>query len=220
MGGKNSGPSTPGFVKDAAQSLAERSESIWDLSRPLMETGTGQIAELIRTGGLGANVPIINNAVSAQESAGRLATEGFEGASTIQRRGNIPSQFRARSNEMLRRQTSSAARRIPYQAAAPLIGASATSALTGGRTAQTGLAGAAGALAAGQRLPRRSANLQNVGSNLMLAALYGMGGGFGSTAAALGGGKSPYPGMWQVGGPTTIGPGGSYASAPGIMLEF
>ena len=213
MGGKaGGGADTPDFIKNAAQSLGDKSQKVFDLSRPLLEKGTSQIASLIRTGGPGANVPIISNAVAAQETAGRQATSGLEGAQTVQQRGNVPTQFSKRTNERIGQATSSAMRRIPVQAAAPLIGASASSAISGGRAAQTGFTGAANALAAGTRVPTPSASRQNAGGNIMQALLFGAGGGFGG--GGFGGGKVPNQqnpfgsGMSPTGG-LLIGPGGT-----------
>lgn len=213
-GGKSGGASVPQFVADAAQSLSQRSERLFDLSRPLLETGTGQVAELIRTGGSTANVPIINNAVAAQQTAGRLASTGLEGQTTVQRRGNIPDQFAARTNERMRQATSSAARRIPFQAAAPLIGAATAGAMSGGRQAQQGFAGAAGALAAGQRVPTRSAAAQNAGASVMQALLFGSQGGFGS----FGGGKNQGGGMTTNPFGSGMSPTGGFLIGPGGML--
>lgn len=216
-GGKGGGTSIPDFVKDATESLGNRSEQVWDLARPLNEQGTSQMAELIRTGGLNANVPIINNAVAAQRSAGRTATSGPEGAITTYKRGNIDAPFQKRQTTTMRKNMLSRANRIPYLAAAPVIGASISSAISGGRTSQAGLQGSAQALAAGTRRDIVSQNKTQAGARAMQGLLYGLGGGF----SGMGGGakgNSVFPGQWQVGGPTSYT--GYGASAPGIMLEF
>lgn len=81
MGGKGggSGSTTPDFILEGTKDLSERSQQLFDIARPLLETGTSQIASLIRTGGPGANVPIINQAVAAQRSATSQAQAGIGG---------------------------------------------------------------------------------------------------------------------------------------------
>lgn len=185
-GGKGGGGSSvPPFVAEATSKLAERSQQLWDVSRPLVEQGTSQIASLVRTGGPGANVPIINNAVAAQQAAGRQAQEG---AATQMQRGGVPSNIQNRIQERIRQNTSSAARSIPVSAAAPLIGAAMTGAMTGGNAATQGFQGASQALAAGQRQPQRSQAAMSAGSNLAKLAMFGAGGGFSDISF---GGKTP-----------------------------
>lgn len=77
--GGGGGGGTPGFVREGTQRLAERSQQLFDISRPLLETGTSQIASLISTGGPGARVPIINQAVTAQNAANRQVQRDISG---------------------------------------------------------------------------------------------------------------------------------------------
>lgn len=181
MGGGKGGGSAeiPGFVREGTQALGERSRQLFDISRPLLESSTGQILDLVRTGGPGANVPIIQQAVAAQRGAtertqaaigGDLVRAGLEprpgGApgGTAQPTGpattgpvtpaafGAPSQFASRLRERLSRGGATAAGRIPVRAAAPLVTTAITSALSGGRLGAAGFQGGLQALGTGARV--------------------------------------------------------------------
>lgn len=212
MGGGGKGgrkASTPQFVKDASASLGERSQQLFDLSRPLLEQGTGQVASLIRTGGPGANVPILNNAIAAQQAATSGALDLISG--DLQRSGVAGSPAGNRLTANIAQRGADIARRIPIEAAAPLISGASAGALSGGGAAQQGFQGAAQALAAGQRQPIRSQSAANAGRNLFQLAQFGLGGGFGG--GGKGGGvpnqQNPFGSGISPTGSFLIGPGGT-----------
>lgn len=217
--GGGGGGETPQFVREGTRDLANRSQQLFDLSRPLLETGTSQIADLIRTGGPGANVPIINQAVAAQRGAtqraqaeisGDFRRAGLEGRVPGVPGGTGQTPFASRMREQLQRIGDTQAARIPTRAAAPLISSAATSALGGAGAAGTGFQGALGAISTASRVgqqaeaqaaaARRSRGLQ-LGRNLFNLASFGAdrgffdflqrGGGGGGAAAApsFGGGS-------------------------------
>ena len=178
--GGGGGGSTPAFVREGTQALAQRSQQLFDISRPLLEQGTSQIASLIRTGGPGANVPIINQAVSAQRGAadrtqaaigGDLVRSGLVptprgvpggarpasggGATTGPVTPAVfarPSVFANRLREQVGRTGSVAAGNIPTRAAAPLITTAIASGLSGGRLASAGFQGGLSALSTAARV--------------------------------------------------------------------
>lgn len=198
-GGKSggSGGSVPGFVRESSRELGERSSQLFDLSRPLLEQGSSQIASLIRTGGPNANVPILNNAIAAQQSATQSALN--ETASNLQRAG-VGGNFANRIQNQVQRAGNIAARRIPIEAAVPLIGAATAGALSGGSAAQQGFAGASHALAAGRRQPTRNQAAFSTGNNLFKLALGIKGGAFDGGSGNLFGGKGGASGTPQFAG--------------------
>ena len=206
--GRGGGGSAPPFVREASQALGERSQQLFDISRPLLERGTSQIADLIRTGGPGANVPIISNAVAAQQAAGRQAQQALADQASL---ANLGTPFTSRLGQQLQQQSQQVASRIPVQAAAPLQGAAISSALTGGQAAQQGFTGALQALAAGQRQPIRSAAAANVGRNLFNLAAFAGGGGFGGGGAGKGipNQQNPFGAGISPTGGFLLGPGGT-----------
>ena len=176
MGGKGGGGSdAPSFVREGSERLSERSGILFDISRPLLERGTQQISSLLQTGGPGARVPIINQAVAAQEAANRqvqrdiggnfrraglqrgpLGTPGGPGpgpgdATTGPvgpggfQRTSTP--FSTRIREQLGRRGARAAAQIPINAAVPLITSAQAGALSSGRLAGAGFQGGVSALA-------------------------------------------------------------------------
>ena len=205
-GGKSrGGGSVPGFVRETSQALGERSGQLFDLARPLLEQGTGQIASLIRTGGPGANVPILNNAIAAQQQATRSALDQIAGDA---QRSGLGAPFANRLAANVGQRGATVASRIPVEAAAPLIGASISGAFSGGQAAQQGFTGATRALAGGLRQPIRSAAAQNAGRNLFRLAT-GIGGG------AFGGGGKGQAGPVPLAGQS---PGGGFLVGPGGLL--
>ena len=180
-GGKGGGGGqAPQFVREGTQRLAQRSQQLFDISRPMLEQGTSQIASLIRTGGPGANVPILNNAIAAQQSANRQVQSDISG--DLQRAGlerpvGVPggvrpvpgrppattgpvrpgnfqqiNPFGQRIRSQLGREGEIAAARIPIRAATPLQTAAISGALSGGQLAGAGFRGGLGALAQGARV--------------------------------------------------------------------
>lgn len=60
--------------------LERRSEELFDLARPILETGASQFEEILRSGGSGALLPSITKAVEGTRSA---ASSGLAGAEEL-----------------------------------------------------------------------------------------------------------------------------------------
>ena len=215
-GGKDSGSGTdiPQFVKEAQAQLGERSQRLFDIARPSLETGTAQLADLIRTGGPGANVPIITNAVAAQNAATTRALD--TSLQPLERSGIAGTPFGERTTERIARAGTAAADRIPVRAAAPLQQAAISSAFSAGRLGQQGFSAGLRALGAGTQPIRRSAAAQGAGSSVanallffgpQIRGLFGRGG-----AGALGGGAGFGPSN-VTSGPIT-GAGNIFGNLP------
>lgn len=214
MGGKSSKGGPPKFVREGTKELGEKSQQLWDISKPLVQSGADQAMSLIRTGGPGANVPIINQAVAAQRGATQRAQAGIDG--DLRRAGMeaTPSSgpFAQRLRELTQRRGDMAAANIPIKAAAPLITSAMTSGISGGRLASAGFQGGLDALTRAAEVGRkaeqenkdwRRAQFMNIGSSL---ASLGMGFGGGSKVPNQ---QNPYGSGMSPTGSFLIGPSGT-----------
>lgn len=234
--GGGGGASIPDFVVDAQAEIADRSRQLFDLTRPALQTGAGQLSSLLQTGGVGARVPIIQNAERAQRAAtsnAQLALSGLqqragaaglstsrEGATTQGGKGSNAGTggegtATRRLRERIARRGAQAEARIGPSIAAPLGLANITSALTSGQTAQQGFSAGLQALAAGRRIPTPSANRQAAFGRLArgIPGLFGSEGEFPINFGALLGrnrGATPVEGAFLGSAP----PLGSFGSAP------
>ena len=117
-GGKGGGgASIPGFVVDAQQEIAQRSQQLFDITQPALQQTAPQLSSLLQTGGVGARVPIIQNAERAQRGATSNAQRAL---SEISQRTGAGSQFTDRTARQLARQGERAERAIGPGIAAPL----------------------------------------------------------------------------------------------------
>jgi hypothetical protein len=186
--GGGGGASVPGFVKQAAKRTSEVGRQVFDISKPGLEAGGKQGLSLISTGGPGARVPVLDQAVSAQQRGTKTAQSAIGEALN---RGGVGPAFSNRILNQVGRQGEASARNIPIRQAVPLISGAAGLALGGSRGGSAGLTGGAQAIAGGLRSPQ--ASNRPGGGDLLSGAvsLFGKEGAFpiGGGGGAKGGGK-------------------------------
>lgn len=188
-GGKASGGSSvevPGFVRQAQKRVSEVGRQVFDISKPGLQAGGEQALNLIATGGPGARVPIINQAVAAQQRGTQQATRAIGEA--LNRAGTGPA-LSDRILQQVARQGEAQARNIPIRAAVPLITGAAGTALGGSQAGSRGVAGGLQALAGGLRAPQPSGKPGGGDIVSGLVSLFGGGGSFPGVLRGIGGGK-------------------------------
>ena len=184
--GGGGGAKIPEFVKESQKMVGERSQQLYDISKPVLGEGVKQLQSLITTGGPGAQVPIIANMETGQQRAFNAAQQAIGG--DIQRfagrAGIDPSQTRLLEQMNINQQA--ALQGIAPRIAAPFVSAGMGQALGGAGLAQSGFQSAAQALASGVRRPQQG------GSDLMgtfgKLGQFAAGGGFGGGGKGGGGG--------------------------------
>jgi len=182
-GGKGGGgPQIPSFVLDAQKQISQTGRKIFDISKPSLQMGSDQAMNLISTGGVGARVPMLNKAVSAQQ---RATSGAMKSVGDAMNRAGIGGSFANRTLGQIERQGEAKARNIPIQAALPLIMQSAVGSIAGSGAGAAAAGQSAQTLAAGMRQPLPSGKPGGGDAVKGLAALIQQ---FGSRS----GGAAPY----------------------------
>lgn len=114
FGGIGGGKGNPGTNKE----LAAMSKELFALSKPLLQQGAGQVQELLSTGGIGATIPSIQQALQASLAAGSQAQRGAEEYLTRQ---GITGTDAATILTGLSRQSAAEASAIPTSMTMPVL---------------------------------------------------------------------------------------------------
>lgn len=199
--GGGGGVAIPEFVTKGQQRLSETGREIFDISKPGLQAGSTQATQLIATGGPGARVPVLQQAVRAQQ---RGTSQAMKAVGESLSRSGVSGPFANRIQGQIARQGEAAARNIPIQAALPLIQGAAGAALGGSAAGTQAASAGARALAAGLRKPQPSGAPGGGDLASGLFSLFGKGGSFPMSFGGGGGGKSAGGG----GGLQGIGGGG------------
>lgn len=187
-GGGGGGAQVPEFVKRSQKRVSEVGRQVFDISKPGLQLGSNQALSLISTGGPGARVPMLNQAVRAQQRGTQQAQSAVGEA--LNRAGTSTS-FQERILGQIGRQGEMAARNIPIRAAVPLITGATGTALGGSAMGSRGAAAGLQALGAGLRQQRPSGK---PGGGDALSGLLGLFGKEGAFPGAIGGIKGLFGG--------------------------
>ena len=175
--GNSSKFSIPPEISQAQLEIANVAGERFNRQRPLVETSAAQLSELLNTGGVGARVPIVANAVAAQE---RALTNTQASLAEGTERGGITGPVADRLNRQLERTAGTAIRSIGPNITAPLASANVTNAIGAGTGALRGFQGGINALARSNTRSTGGPNFNAVGTGRAIASL----------ASGLGGAKT------------------------------
>lgn len=219
-GGKGGGGKTPDYgpylsaLSDAAKQATAAGKEILDISRPVREQFYGQLAEVLRTGGVGAQIPIAQQGVEATRSAAAGATEATKSRLASAGLGRTPYAQRILSG--LGIQGDIATAQVPLDIAKLFLGAAPNAAL-GAPQSAAGLigsgvsgAGSAASTAAGGQIAAQN-NLTSVLTSLIAS----------QGATALGSGAGGFLGdLFGGGAGAGAGKGAAGAASGDSIMAF
>lgn len=205
-GGKGGGgqPQIPEFVKNAQRRVSEVGRQVFDISKPGLTAGSQQGLSLISTGGPGARVPILDQAVKAQQRGTNQAKAAVSAASN---RAGTGGAFEKRMLNQLTMQGEQRARNIPIAQAVPLITGAIGTALGGSALGSRASAAGAQTLAAGLRAPKPSNAPGGADIASGLGSLFGKEGSFPNALKNLFGSKPAGSSFGYGAGGGSIGAG-------------
>lgn len=134
-GGGDASNATNPSTNELLQGLNSRSSELFDLARPLLEKAAGNVSELLSTGGTGAQIPAIQQALASSRAAGSTAVRQAQEQGN---RAGLTGTDYAGSVADLMRQGEQNAAGVPSQMSWPVISNYLQSL---GNAPQTGLSG-------------------------------------------------------------------------------
>ena len=169
-GGGDASNATDPSLNTLLEGLNSRSTELFDLAKPLLNQAAGGVSELLSTGGTGAQIPAIQQALAASRAAGSTAVR--QAQESTSRMGVTGTDYASTIANLMREgeQTSAG---IPAQMSWPVISNYLQSLGNAPQTALQGLGSAAGT-AGGvtqQALANESANSRQVWQTI--ASIYG-----------------------------------------------
>lgn len=169
-GGADASNATNPSANTLLQGLNDRSSELFDLARPLLQKAAGNVSELLSTGGTGAQIPAIQQALASSRAAGSTAVRQAQEQGN---RAGLTGTDYAGSIADLMRQGEQNSASVPSQLSWPVISNYLQSLGNAPQTGIQGLSSAAGTAGgiAQQGLADESANSRAVWNTI--ANIYG-----------------------------------------------
>lgn len=177
-GGAPGGIARP--VQRATESQIQKGQQLKGARQPALDEGIGQFMELLSTGGSGARVPIIQQAVAGQQRATRNAQQQISSAAG---RGGLDTNVLNRLLTQIGTAGGARAGAIGPAIAAPLVLGNIQNTLSAGRAGGQAIQQGIGAAAGGFRQALPNAARQSLGRNLANVGTFAAGGGFGDLSS-------------------------------------
>ena len=192
-GAKSSKPVAHPLIGEIQGRLTGTGQRLFDIGMPSLKLGSAQAGELIKTGGVGANVPLISQATRAQQRGTRQATSAV---AQSMNRGGIPQSLQTGVLEQMGIRGEQRARNVGIKAALPLIYKAAGGAIKAPATGMGAMGMALQTMASGLTAPIPSGKPGGADALQGAVGLFGPEGHF--PASGLFGGPRPSPMPGQV----------------------